>query len=88
MNEPPALPPLREIIKTFGLGAKKSLGQHFLLDTNLTGRIARAAGLLNNKHVVEIGPGPDLHDVFVVEQPGGACDSACQIGVQQEVLPQ
>ncbi len=58
MNEPPALPPLREIIRTFGLGAKKSLGQHFLLDINLTGRIARAAGLLNNKHVVEIGPGP------------------------------
>lgn len=58
MNVPPALPPLRDVIRTFGLGAKKSLGQHFLLDTNLTGRIARAAGQLDGKHVVEIGPGP------------------------------
>ncbi len=58
MTDAPALPPLREVIKTYGLGAKKSLGQHFLLDTNLTDRIARAAGDLAEKHVVEIGPGP------------------------------
>lgn len=58
MGDTPALPPLREIIKTYGLGAKKSLGQHFLLDTNLTDRIARAAGDLSAKDVVEIGPGP------------------------------
>lgn len=58
MTDIPALPPLREVIKTYGLGAKKSLGQHFLLDTNLTNRIARAAGDLTGHHVVEIGPGP------------------------------
>lgn len=58
MSQHPALPPLRDVIKDYGLGAKKSLGQHFLLDTNLTGRIARAAGDLAGKHVVEIGPGP------------------------------
>ncbi len=58
MNSSTGLPPLREIIKSYGLGAKKSLGQHFLLDANLTDRIARAAGSLENKHVVEIGPGP------------------------------
>jgi 16S rRNA (adenine1518-N6/adenine1519-N6)-dimethyltransferase len=53
-----ALPPLREIIRRFDLRAKKSLGQNFLLDRNLTGRIARAAGPLENLTVIEIGPGP------------------------------
>ncbi len=38
------LPPLRDVIARYGLSARKSLGQHFLLDLNLTGRIARAAG--------------------------------------------
>ena len=52
------LPPLRDIIKAYGLGAKKSLGQHFLLDANLTDRIARSAGALEGKHVLEVGPGP------------------------------
>ena len=52
------LPPLREVIRRHGLGAKKSLGQNFLLDLNLTSRIARAAGPLENVTVVEIGPGP------------------------------
>lgn len=53
-----ALPPLREIISTFDLNAKKALGQNFLLDLNLTGKIARAAGPLENHVVIEIGPGP------------------------------
>lgn len=53
-----ALPPLRETIQRFELGAKKSLGQHFLLDLNLTGRIARAAGPLAQGTIIEIGPGP------------------------------
>jgi 16S rRNA (adenine1518-N6/adenine1519-N6)-dimethyltransferase len=53
-----ALPPLREVIRRHGLGADKSLGQHFLLDLNLTGKIARAAGPLGHRYVVEIGPGP------------------------------
>ena len=52
------LPPLREAIRRHGLSAKKSLGQNFLLDLNLTARIARAGGPLEGITVVEIGPGP------------------------------
>ena len=52
------LPPLREVIRKFGLTPKKSLGQNFLFDLNLTARIARAAEPLENVTVVEIGPGP------------------------------
>src|SRR5579859_2510512 len=53
-----ALPPLREVIKAFRLDADKRLGQHFLLDLNLTAKIARAAGDLAGMAVFEIGPGP------------------------------
>ena len=53
-----ALPPLREVIRRHDLAARRSLGQHFLLDLNLTGRIARAAGDLSQGTVIEIGPGP------------------------------
>jgi 16S rRNA (adenine1518-N6/adenine1519-N6)-dimethyltransferase len=52
------LPPLREIIQRYDLKAQKSLGQHFLLDSNLTGRIARQAGNLEAMNIIEIGPGP------------------------------
>src|SRR5690349_5110644 len=52
------LPPLRDVIRRHDLAARKSLGQNFLLDLNLTGRIARAAGSLEGVTVVEIGPGP------------------------------
>lgn len=52
------LPPLREVIAVHGLRAKKSFGQNFLLDLNLTSRIARAAGDLRNADVLEVGPGP------------------------------
>lgn len=52
------LPPLREVIRRHALSARKSLGQNFLLDLNLTARIARAAGPLDDVTVVEIGPGP------------------------------
>ncbi|MBN9040287.1 MAG: 16S rRNA (adenine(1518)-N(6)/adenine(1519)-N(6))-dimethyltransferase [Rhizobiales bacterium 62-47] len=52
------LPPLREVIKRHQLSARKSLGQNFLLDLNLTARIARAAGPLDDATVIEIGPGP------------------------------
>jgi 16S rRNA (adenine1518-N6/adenine1519-N6)-dimethyltransferase len=52
------LPPLREVIQRHGLAAKKSLGQNFLLDLNLTGKIARAAGDLTDMTVLEVGPGP------------------------------
>ncbi len=54
----PTLPPLRAVIAEAGLDARKSLGQHFLLDLNLTARIAREAGELAGRHVIEIGPGP------------------------------
>jgi 16S rRNA (adenine1518-N6/adenine1519-N6)-dimethyltransferase len=52
------LPPLREVIRDHGLAARKSLGQNFLLDLNLTDKIARAAGPLGDVDVVEVGPGP------------------------------
>lgn len=52
------LPPLREVIRQHALSARKSLGQNFLLDLNLTARIARAAGPLEDADIVEIGPGP------------------------------
>lgn len=65
-NQETKLPPLREVISTYGLAAKKSLGQNFLLDSNLTNRIAREAAAIAEKHakpfsesiVIEIGPGP------------------------------
>jgi 16S rRNA (adenine1518-N6/adenine1519-N6)-dimethyltransferase len=52
------LPPLRDVIRRHGLTAKKSLGQNFLLDLNLAGRIARATGPLRGVTVFEVGPGP------------------------------
>jgi len=52
------LPPLREVIARHGLAARKALGQNFLLDLNLTMRIARSAGDLAGAHVIEVGPGP------------------------------
>lgn len=52
------LPPLREVVARHGLEPKKALGQNFLYDLNLTGRIARAAGALDEVTVVEVGPGP------------------------------
>lgn len=52
------LPPLRDVIERHGLQAKKALGQNFLLDLNLTGKIARSAGDLTNTVVIEVGPGP------------------------------
>ncbi len=52
------LPPLREVIAAHGLRARKSLGQNFLLDLNLTAKIARQAGDLTDCDVLEVGPGP------------------------------
>lgn len=52
------LPPLRTVIEQFDLAPKKSLGQHFLLDTNLLAKIVRGAGDISSTHVIEIGPGP------------------------------
>jgi 16S rRNA (adenine1518-N6/adenine1519-N6)-dimethyltransferase len=74
------LPPLREFAAAHGLLAKKSLGQNFLFDLKLTGRIARAAAPLTNATIVEIGPGPGgltrallaegAHKVVAVERDG------------------
>ena len=58
MSQIDDLPPLRDVIARHGLTARKSLGQNFLLDLNLTARIARAAGDLTDVTVVEVGPGP------------------------------
>jgi len=59
VNDPvQSLPPLRDVIAEHGLAARKGLGQHFLLDLNLTLKIARAAGDLTAGTTVEVGPGP------------------------------
>ncbi|MEO0523919.1 MAG: 16S rRNA (adenine(1518)-N(6)/adenine(1519)-N(6))-dimethyltransferase RsmA [Pseudomonadota bacterium] len=58
MSQIDGLPPLRDVIATHGLSAKKALGQNFLLDLNLTAKIARQAGDLTECDVLEIGPGP------------------------------
>lgn len=58
MSQIDTLPPLREVVQTYGLMAKKSLGQNFLFDLNLTSRIARAGGPFTGQTVVEVGPGP------------------------------
>ncbi|UWQ17158.1 16S rRNA (adenine(1518)-N(6)/adenine(1519)-N(6))-dimethyltransferase RsmA [Jannaschia sp. M317] len=58
MSQIDDLPPLRDVIETHGLRAKKSLGQNFLLDLNLTARIARVGGSLTGAQVLEVGPGP------------------------------
>ena len=58
MSQIDDLPPLREVIARHGLSAKKQLGQNFLLDLNLTRRIARTVGPLEDTTVIEVGPGP------------------------------
>ena len=57
-STPDGLPPLGAVVRSLGLAARKSLGQHFILDLNLTRRIARAAGPLEGRTAVEVGPGP------------------------------
>ncbi|HZF33871.1 MAG TPA: 16S rRNA (adenine(1518)-N(6)/adenine(1519)-N(6))-dimethyltransferase RsmA [Candidatus Angelobacter sp.] len=80
MNERPAapaapdLPPLRAVIARHGLAARRALGQHFLLDLNLTRRIARAAGDLSHGTVIEIGPGP-----------GGLTRALLEVGARQVI---
>jgi 16S rRNA (adenine1518-N6/adenine1519-N6)-dimethyltransferase len=86
------LPPLREVIRQHSLSARKSLGQNFLLDLNLTARIARAAGPLEDATVVEIGPGPGgltrallalgARHVIVVEQDERALPALAEIAAR------
>jgi 16S rRNA (adenine1518-N6/adenine1519-N6)-dimethyltransferase len=58
LSAPDGLPPLRDVIRATGLSARRSLGQNFLLDLNLTRRISRAAGPLEEATIIEVGPGP------------------------------
>ena len=84
------LPPLREVIEKHGLRAKKSLGQNFLLDLNLTGKIARAAGELTGTTVIEVGPGPGgltrallaqgAAKVIAIERDERCLDALAEIG--------
>ena len=83
------LPPLREVIAAHGLAARKSLGQNFILDLNLTARIARAAGDLASHDVLEVGPGPGgltrgllaegARRVLAVEKDGRCLPALAQI---------
>jgi 16S rRNA (adenine1518-N6/adenine1519-N6)-dimethyltransferase len=68
---PDGLPPLREVIERYGLRARKSLGQNFLLDLNLTGKIARVAGANAADTIIEVGPGPGGLTRALLA--GGAC---------------
>jgi len=87
VTTPDGLPPLREVIAELGLSARKSLGQNFILDFNLTRRIARTAGPLDGATVVEIGPGPGgltralllegAHKVIAIER-----DTRCRPALQ------
>jgi 16S rRNA (adenine1518-N6/adenine1519-N6)-dimethyltransferase len=95
------LPPLREVIRRHGLAAKKSLGQNFLLDLNLTGKIARTAGDLTQVTVLEVGPGPGgltrallaqgARKVVAVERDERCLEALAEIGAHYpgrlEVVP-
>jgi 16S rRNA (adenine1518-N6/adenine1519-N6)-dimethyltransferase len=92
MNPVDDLPPLREVIRRHGLVARKSLGQNFLLDLNLTARIARAAGPLTGVSVVEVGPGPGgltrallaagAPQVIAIERDRRCIDALAEIAAQ------
>lgn len=82
------LPPLREVIAAHGLSARRALGQNFLLDLNITRRIARAAGPLNDATVLEIGPGPGGLTRALLEEGAGTViaierDERCVAALEQ-----
>ncbi|MEH6727006.1 MAG: 16S rRNA (adenine(1518)-N(6)/adenine(1519)-N(6))-dimethyltransferase RsmA [Hyphomicrobiales bacterium] len=82
------LPPLREVLVQFDLNPKKSLGQNFLLDLNLTSRIARSAGRLQDANILEIGPGPGgLTRAILKENPASVTvierDDRCIAALEQ-----
>lgn len=89
MSQIDNLPPLREVIAAHGLRARKELGQNFLLDLNLTARIARVAGPLEGVRVIEVGPGPGgltrallaegAREVIAIERDARALPALAQI---------
>ena len=89
MSQIDSLPPLREVIAEHGLRARKELGQNFLLDLNLTARIARVAGPLEGVRVIEVGPGPGgltrallaegAREVIAIERDARALPALAQI---------
>jgi 16S rRNA (adenine1518-N6/adenine1519-N6)-dimethyltransferase len=89
MSQIDDLPPLREVIAQHGLRAKKELGQNFLLDLNLTSRIARVGGALEGVRVIEVGPGPGgltrallaegAREVIAIERDARALPALAQI---------
>jgi 16S rRNA (adenine1518-N6/adenine1519-N6)-dimethyltransferase len=89
MSQIDNLPPLREVIATHGLRAKKELGQNFLLDLNLTARIARVGGSLDGVRIIEVGPGPGgltrallaegARDVIAIERDARALPALAEI---------
>tara|TARA_B100000686_G_scaffold345247_2_gene429459 strand:+ start:2367 stop:3206 length:840 start_codon:yes stop_codon:yes gene_type:complete len=92
MTEIQDLPPLRDIIRDYDLAAKKSLGQNFLLDLNLTRKIARAAQLPQGCHVIEVGPGPGGLTRAILEQDIASLtaiemDTRCVEALHQVVAP-
>jgi 16S rRNA (adenine1518-N6/adenine1519-N6)-dimethyltransferase len=78
------LPPLREVIRKHGLSAKKSLGQNFLLDLNLTARIARAADPLDGAIVIEVGPGPGGLTRALLTQPPQGLGAGRVIAIERD----
>ncbi len=91
MSAPDGLPPLREVVAAHGLAAKKSLGQNFIFDLNLTQKIARAAGPLAGVRVIEIGPGPggltrallaEGADVIALERDARCLDALAEVGTR------
>ena len=72
------LPSLRESLDAHGLLAKKSFGQHFLLDLNVTRKIVRLAGPFEGRAVIEVGPGPAWPLPRSIPTPARAAPSACR----------
>jgi 16S rRNA (adenine1518-N6/adenine1519-N6)-dimethyltransferase len=84
------LPPLRQVVESHGLMAKRSLGQNFLLDLNITAKIARAAGDLAGRNVIEVGPGPGGLTRALLATPAAAVhaierDDRCVAALQDVV---
>lgn len=85
-------PPLRDIIARHGLASRRTLGQHFLLDYNLTRRIARSAGSLAGVNAIEVGPGPggltrallesDAAHVFAIERDHRCIAPLLELGLE------